>query len=116
MKVNKLTEGYNLRWESSRMMLPEHKEAILEHQKADQRKGHPGLDEQLQQLLEYTIRECMVQGTAVKVTVFGEYENVYYTGKITKIDAQLGRIKIEGEESCELIWLSLADILEVEAI
>lgn len=29
MNPNKLTPGYNIMWESSRMMLPEHREQLL---------------------------------------------------------------------------------------
>nr|WP_279402053.1 hypothetical protein [Piscibacillus salipiscarius] len=32
MNPNKLTHGHNLLWESSRMMLPEHKELLQQHQ------------------------------------------------------------------------------------
>lgn len=35
MTGNKLTPGSNMRWESSRMVLPEHREALLQH-KGDQ--------------------------------------------------------------------------------
>ncbi|WP_340014636.1 YolD-like family protein [Paenibacillus sp. FSL K6-1318] len=34
-------------FESSRMILPEHREAMLRHQKEQQRRGKPIMDEQL---------------------------------------------------------------------
>ncbi|MEK3887735.1 YolD-like family protein [Bacillus sp. FSL K6-3431] len=45
MKINKLTPGYNLRWESSRMVLPEHKEQILSHGIDKEKIKRPILDE-----------------------------------------------------------------------
>lgn len=46
MKINKLTPNSNLRWESSRMMLPEHVEAINRHNIDKLRIKQPVLDEQ----------------------------------------------------------------------
>jgi catalase (peroxidase I) len=48
-RVNKLTPGSNLLWESSRMILPEHKERILSHRDEVRRGGRrerPVMDEQ----------------------------------------------------------------------
>ena len=54
MKENKLTPGSNMRWESSRMILPEHREMWLRHQKEDRMKFRPLWDEQ--QLEEFSHR------------------------------------------------------------
>ncbi|MFS0643830.1 YolD-like family protein [Siminovitchia sp. 179-K 8D1 HS] len=46
MKINKLTKNQNLRWESSRMMLPEHTEKIISHNSRKELIDKPILDEQ----------------------------------------------------------------------
>ncbi|MGM0523138.1 MAG: YolD-like family protein [Bacillota bacterium] len=52
--VNKLSEGSNLIWESSRMMLPEHKARIREHDLTPPPKDRPILSEdQLTQINQH---------------------------------------------------------------
>ncbi|GIN22592.1 YolD-like family protein [Siminovitchia fordii] len=46
MKINKLTPNHNLRWESSRMVLPEHVERINLHNNSKKLISKPILDEQ----------------------------------------------------------------------
>jgi len=41
-RINKLTEGFNLLWESSRMILPEHKERIRSRRDEARRGGKRG--------------------------------------------------------------------------
>lgn len=44
--MNKLTIGSNMMWESSWMMLPEHKERIRQHQRDLLKEEKPTLDDQ----------------------------------------------------------------------
>ncbi|NDI35671.1 YolD-like family protein [Chengkuizengella sediminis] len=46
MKENKLTEGSNMMWEASRIILPEHKEVINRYQEERNRKTKPVLAEE----------------------------------------------------------------------
>ncbi|GAK11940.1 YolD-like family protein [Geomicrobium sp. JSM 1781026] len=57
--ANKLTPGSNMRWESSRMILPEHREAWLTHQQDTTKVKKPILDEQRWLEFELILREAM---------------------------------------------------------
>ncbi|ALC83930.1 MULTISPECIES: YolD-like family protein [Bacillus] len=59
MKSNMLTPGSNMRWESSRMMLPEHREALLARKKEQMKVEKPELDEQQIENMETLISESM---------------------------------------------------------
>ncbi|WP_256846889.1 YolD-like family protein [Paenibacillus sp. Pae108] len=112
-KPNKLTPGANLMWESSRMIIPEHKEAINRHRKESGRKQRPVLDEQRQQDLGYAIGEAMANQRAVTLVLFGEYEDREVTGTVEKVDRQLRRMKvITGPDEYE--WVKFEDIVSVK--
>ncbi len=59
MKPNKLTTGHNLRWESSRMMLPEHVQALNDLHVDLERVKKPQLDEQGWEQINETIHIAM---------------------------------------------------------
>ncbi|QQK74849.1 YolD-like family protein [Salicibibacter cibarius] len=64
--MNKLTPGSNLRWESSRMILPEHREQWLKHQQETRKAKKPMLDEQRWLEFEFVISEAMASNEPVK--------------------------------------------------
>ncbi|MEK3886882.1 YolD-like family protein [Bacillus sp. FSL K6-3431] len=70
MKINKLTPGYNLRWESSRMVLPEHKEQILSHGLDKGRTKKPTLDEDQLQDIDEKIHTAIGFHYIVKFTLW----------------------------------------------
>ncbi|GEL76087.1 YolD-like family protein [Tenuibacillus multivorans] len=115
MKTNKLTHGHNLMWESSRMMLPEHKELLRQHQKEIIRKEKPRFDEQEVECLEQQIHEAMNEQIPVKLTLFDPYDNQNLTGIIQKMDSQTKRIKIK-QHSGEIEWINFRDLVQVEKI
>ncbi len=77
MKINKLTKNQNLRWESSRMMLPEHTEKIISHNSNKKLINKPILDEQkwmeINDLLTIAIEDYVPV-----------YLSVYHLGSITE--------------------------------
>ncbi|WP_152654520.1 YolD-like family protein [Oceanobacillus sp. CFH 90083] len=73
MKPNKLTSGSNLLWESSRMMLPEHKEVLQRHKKELNKRIKPILDEQQVELFSQSIAEAMKQNKKVKIQISQQY-------------------------------------------
>ncbi|MGM8214042.1 YolD-like family protein [Bacillaceae bacterium W0354] len=112
MKANKLTKGHNLMWESSRMMLPEHKEVIREHQKKLTKKEKPLLDEQEVEVMERQILNAIQFEKDVEVHLFHPYETITLTGKIMKINPQQRRIKLKMKSDIE--WLTIDDITYFE--
>lgn len=111
-KPSKLTPGYNLMWESSRMMLPEHIAMLQKHKQKQRKKKKPVLDMQAIEELEYKLQQFFHQNKKAVVTVFGEFNNRTYTGRIEKIEPLTRTIKLI--EHDEIIWLSFDDIIEIE--
>jgi YolD-like protein. len=67
--MNKLTEGSNMRWESSRMMLPEHIQALRQHEIDKQKIERPVLsDDEL----------ADIQNTLQKVIKTHEFVEINY--------------------------------------
>lgn len=113
-KPNKLTEGANILHESSRMILPEHKERLIQRRKEMGRKQRPELDDQRLQDIAYAIGQSRQEGTPVTLQVFGDFEDRYVTGTVQAVDQQLRRIKVAGVDG-EAEWINLNDIMEVQA-
>jgi hypothetical protein len=108
MNVNKLTPGSNLRWQSSRMMLPEHVEAILHHNRNKNNKDHKELDEQELANISLTLHQSMHNKQAVTLTMFDLVEDLQVIGIVERLDARLRRLKVDGE------WFGMDDIVSVE--
>lgn len=60
-------------WESSRMMLPEHKESIRQHRRDLCKQQRPLLDEQRIEELVRTISVSLFTEKPVRVKLFGVY-------------------------------------------
>lgn len=100
-------------WESSRMMLPEHKNQLLEFRHDMKRKAKPILDEQRVEELSGKLSDAIAQGLGVKLFLFDPFESeVMIEGKIKKIDPQLERIQIVGSE--HVTWVPWGEIVRVE--
>ncbi|MEK4250335.1 YolD-like family protein [Paenibacillus sp. FSL W7-1287] len=112
--MSKKLQGNGL-FESSRMMLPEHKEAIVNYQLALNKKQRPVLDEQRFEELSYRMFEALYKNLEVAITVFHPYMDTVITGMITKIDTQLKRVKVVSEGGDEELWISFSDLLDIDA-
>jgi hypothetical protein len=116
MNTSKITPGRNLMWEASRMMLPEHKEALLQHAREKKKKPRPLFDEQHTEQFERMINDYIASDVKLFIVVYGEYEDRDLYGKITKFDPQLKRIKMEWptkEDDEEFEWISIYDIQDI---
>lgn len=112
MKKNKLTPGSNLLWESSRMIIPEHREEILRFQKKANKKQRPILAEHKLEELSYLMSEALHDNQEVTLTVFNPYMDTVITGIIKKIDFSMKRIKILSEN--DETWIRFIDLLDIE--
>ncbi|MBM7715356.1 flagellar basal body L-ring protein FlgH [Bacillus thermophilus] len=87
MRISKLTPGLNLRWESSRMMLPEHKEQIISHNNSKKLISKPILDEQkwieINDLLTIAIEDYVPV-----------HLSVYNAGSITEKNCHINKFDI----------------------
>lgn len=93
-KTGKKLQGNGL-YESSRMMLPEHKEAYLRHQRELNRRVHPSLEDEERQRIGSLLARAKTTGRMLTVTVFGPYEDVEITGIVRRIDTLKQEIHLE---------------------
>lgn len=93
MTTRKKLEGNGL-WESSRMMLPEHKEAIIRHQHEEGRKVKPTLDTQEIELIERALAESFTERRTITISLYDEYEDIELNGIVTSLHTHRREIKL----------------------
>ncbi|WP_311080990.1 YolD-like family protein [Paenibacillus polymyxa] len=109
--MGKKLEGNGL-WESSRIIIPEHKEAYLKLMKDRQRRGKPELDDLEVQLIEQALIDSYNTRTAVSVTVFSPFDDTVMTGVVTSINTARREVKLSRGED-DFSWIKLEDIISV---
>ncbi|WP_339248288.1 YolD-like family protein [Paenibacillus sp. FSL R10-2796] len=106
----KKLEGNGL-WEGSRMIMPEHKNRILDDSLKEEVRSKPDLDPQalaeISQVLAQSLEDC----SPITITLFGEYEERSIHGIVMRVDQQLKQIKFRQDDDLE--WIKVADIIEV---
>jgi len=107
--MSKKLEG-NGRWESSRMILPEHREAHLRHKKESLRRSRIELDEQELELVSGYLHQSLLQREPVSIRMYHPFEELQIIGVVDRIDQQLKRFKVDGE------WFELNDIEGVTSV
>ena len=103
MKPNKLTPGANVMWESSRMIIPQHKEAAIRQAKEVRKQVRPELTEEELQEMFGRLKAAQSNTLEVTITLYGEYENRLLRGIVTGLDPRQRLIKIEHDYDWELI-------------
>jgi hypothetical protein len=86
MKAPEHLRRGNLLWESSRMMLPEHREQFLRDQTARKKHVTPSLDEQLLQEFSGRLRQALMLGESVRLTCLVDAAYVHYDGVPVRAD------------------------------
>ncbi|CAM3435687.1 MULTISPECIES: YolD-like family protein [Paenibacillus] len=111
MTTRKKLEGNGL-WESSRMMLPEHKATIIRQQLEEGRKDKPNLDPQEMELIERMLAESFHEHRTISLQLYDEYEDVELTGVVTTVLTQRREIKLAlGPGEWE--WIKIDEIVSV---
>ena len=105
MKKTKLTHGANIRWESSRMMLPEHREALIDHKRRSNIQPKPILDDQELQEISNAVYSSFIQKSLISLVLYGEYENRTINGIVQRVDPIRQQIRVNGE------WIKQTDIM-----
>ena len=90
----KKLEGNGM-WESSRMMLPEHREAIILQNAELNKKTMPTIHEDQWETFLRIIKESYESKLQIKVTVYSDYEDIDYVGIVVKIEQLKGEIKLD---------------------
>lgn len=109
--MGKKLEGNGL-WESSRMMLPEHKEAIIRLQLQEGRKARPTLDPQELELIEQALAESFHEQRPVTVRLFDEYMDTELIGNVVKVHTNRREIKLFKAEG-DWDWIKIDEIVSV---
>ncbi|GJM77925.1 hypothetical protein HMSSN139_04210 [Paenibacillus sp. HMSSN-139] len=100
-------------WESSRMMLPEHKEAILRSNRSQERKERSVLDEQELERISLVLTSSLQTERPVRLRLFGEWQGREVLGTVTRVDPGRRRACLQTEAGPE--WIAFADIVGAEA-
>lgn len=101
--MRKKLEGNGL-WESSRMMLPEHKAAINDHSESLKRRNRIELDEQEWEHVSRVVSESLLRRQPVSVRLFHPFELLTVIGIVDRVDELKGRFMVDGE------WFPIRDI------
>ncbi|WP_137744525.1 YolD-like family protein [Robertmurraya siralis] len=112
--MNKLTKGSNLRWESSRIMLPEHKEELIKLGKDKEKVPKPILDEQELEQINIDIYNSLNYTMPMRLTLWdgGYFKDI--EGVVDKIDYVTKTLLIDTDK--EILRLSINDISKTEMI
>ncbi|GEL07934.1 YolD-like family protein [Salisediminibacterium halotolerans] len=94
MKPNKLTPNTNLRWESSRMILPEWRQKWLERQAEHVKEAPPMLDEQLFAEYGEHLQQSLATGNPVEITYWDSGHFYTFSGAVTAITKQQKTIRL----------------------
>lgn len=94
MKDDHLKRG-NLLWESSRMFLPEHKQALFERKERLKKISKPELDEQELEEIGIVVMDSLHHELDIVVTYWkdGFFEDIECV--VDRVDTELKRIKLK---------------------
>ena len=84
-------------WESSRLILPEHKAALAAYLQKSKEKTKPLLDADVIEDIERKIAESLTQRTEITLQMFDLYEDLCVTGVVDRIDTYGQRLMVDGE-------------------
>lgn len=108
--MSKKLEGNGL-WESSRVMLPEHKSRNIRDERETLRRGKPVLDEQKLEEIECTLALSLRNHVRVTVVLFAPFENKLLSGFVTSIHTHSREFKLQWAE--EWKWINVDELVEV---
>ncbi|RUT48584.1 YolD-like family protein [Paenibacillus anaericanus] len=110
--MSKKLQGNGL-WESSRMMLPQHKEVIQESANEPKKRKKPELDEQEIHRIEQVLAASFREHQTVTLHLFDEYRDVELSGIVTVVQTYRREIKLATGVD-EWQWIRIGDILSAE--
>ncbi|WP_079913059.1 YolD-like family protein [Paenibacillus sp. 32352] len=103
--------GYKLEdnglWESSRMILPEHRSRIIRNSKEQDRREKPTLAEEEIQVIAAVVAQSYHQEVEATFDVFNPFEHKEIRGVVTKVDQQLRRFRVGEHE-----WVNFSEVIK----
>lgn len=76
MREHHLGRG-NLLWEGSRMMLPEHREGLLDRRREQRKQDMPELDEDQQAIIDQSIGMSLHNKSEITLKIYDPFENCF---------------------------------------
>lgn len=98
---------HNGLFESSRMMLPEHREAYILHQERLAPRSRPSLDMQAAEEMSRLLSSSMVLGDRITITLFHEYDDVRVTGQVVRLDRPARTLRMLTEDGMRDVQMNL---------
>lgn len=92
---------------SSRMMLPEHREAYILHQEQLAPRTRPSLDAQAAEEMSRLLSNSMMLGVRVTITLFHEHDDIRYTGQVFRLDRPARTLRLRMEDGSRDIQMNL---------
>ncbi|AHD06040.1 YolD-like family protein [Paenibacillus larvae] len=99
-------------WESSRMMLPEHREQLLEQRRELKKHAKPLLDEQRLEELSTILNYALATKHKVRFTVYDVYEDQHIAGVLIKYDPLTRSLGVISEAN-KAMHIMLENIIDV---
>lgn len=97
-------------FESSRMILPEHREAWIKREESKKVREKPVLDDQEIQEIEYLLVESFNKRKPVVLTLFDPIEDKRVIGIVSSINTYLREVKLVTFDD-DWQWIKLKDII-----
>ena len=91
------------------MILPEHREAWLNHIKEKKRRVKPELDEQEIQRISEVLAESYSNSCTVDLVLFRPFEDEHVSGVVVGLNTSRREVKLMLDE--EYKWIKLAEIM-----
>ena len=110
--MSKHLERGNKLWESHRMFLPEHKQALTKKKKEQQVVDPPLLDEDKMEQLNWLLLQSITYGYPITITYFTMYGPEKFIGKITKIHQYEKWLQIVNDD--DTLILEFKNVLDCE--
>ncbi|QWU14290.1 YolD-like protein [Paenibacillus sophorae] len=101
-------------WESSRMMLPQHKERVNEHRLDLGEKTKPILHNDEKEIIAQNILTSLHEGEKISIEIFGIYENRRISGTVVAVSELSSKLRIEIENGYE--WIDFDEIVSSHLI
>lgn len=109
--MSKKLQGNGM-YESSRFIIPQHRESAVRQAQEIHRRKKPSLDEQQWEMVELALSESIREHVEVTIQVFGAFENTKVVGMVTRVDTYRKQVKLSFDDDYE--WIKFVDIIAAE--
>lgn len=110
--MSKKLQGNGL-YESSRMIIPQHKEAAIKQMQEIHRRIKPTLDEQQWGMVELALAQSFREHVTVTLQVFGPFENRELKGLVNTVNTFRKELKLYFPDG-DWEWIKFEDIIAAE--